>query len=124
VVLLLVSQVLRKDTPYYYQPAFSFLQPGGLDPDHPVTVDLYLPDHSLFLDVLSEAWDEDYRVARHYLTRRAWEEGQEILQYKRDRFREQYHVPYLTIHSHDAVTVPVLRQRLDEAAGISRFGNL
>lgn len=101
VISTLLEHVFPVDVPFYYDAAFSFLQPGLLDISSPVRVDLFLPDYPLAIDVLGPESYSDYRDARKYISQQPWMNNQERLSLKRKKLL-QYRCPYLIIWDYEA----------------------
>lgn len=116
VITSLLEHVFPDEVPFYYDVAFSFLQPGLLDVINPIRVDLFLPDYPLAIDVLGPESYSDYRDARKYISQQSWLNNQEQLSLKRKKLL-QYRCPYLIIWDYEAADPTSLSEAVKTILG-------
>jgi hypothetical protein len=114
VVLETILQLVPSGTPYWYDAALSFLQPGEIDFHHPARVDLFFHDPESFhlaVDVLGPDSRPHYRDAKPFISRKQWEIRRAQLEYRAWVLGE-YHSPYLVVTDDEAVDPVSLASRI------------
>ena len=116
VIERLVKDVFAPDLPYYYDTAFSFVQPEKFDTDSPIRFSLFYPDYPVAIDVLGPESYSDYRQACWYLSKSDWDRDQKHLALKRNRLLE-YKCPYLMVWDYEATSIPSLSESVRNILG-------
>ena len=116
-ILRIVIDILGLyNTPYYYQSAFSFLQPKSIDLKNPTTIDLFIPDWRLFIDVIGQDYDTDWNTAKFFVSRNTWQSNLDSIILKRNHI-ETYRRPYLTITHHQSNSPTYVADQLSRLSG-------
>jgi hypothetical protein len=116
ILTTLLHQVIPSGTPYQFDVALSFLQPGQIDPTDPVRLALFLHTAPLAIDVLGPESRPAFAQAERLLSRPDWERRQRQLAFKRQALGA-YGCPYLVIWDDEPVDPVSLTERIRALRG-------